>query len=522
MYRQLASALLLLCSVCEARTSPAESPTTKPAFGITVGPETTIVAGPLRSDGTVDIPAAMNVRFGRGVTPENNAVCQLIRVIPLRHGEPASAAKAFAMLGIEPSAVGQVVWHRLADYAPAGKSEVSSFYLAFSNAQTRPWSPDETPALQRWIEANQAGMEIAIDASNLPRFWFPIVPARSDPPMLVGHVTLDPAIRLELLRALCARAMLRARAGDLQPALNDLIAARRLSWLFSQSYELLDHGISLFGTRLVCKAIWALLQESRLSDEQSRDLLSKLRAASPMAECRPAYDAEELQFVDAVQVLAGTYAEAMEKAIPSGTRPEVARVMKSTALRLSPDWNEVLTVGLRGFEDEYLAGDESLSIQSRQQHRKALDDRLDRWERHDPDSNPYHLDEDAAANSWILPRPSDTRPSYSERIGVRVASMMVPSMRDRTRDLRVADDVVQWTEVAVALSSYRAVRAEYPPNLASMVPAILPQIPPAPRDYAVQYTRKSRGYTLILIPGVSARSDAGGPTQPLMRIDVER
>jgi hypothetical protein len=45
---------------------------------ITIGPETTVVEGPLAADGLVDYVAAVNELQSEGVTPENNAVVLLI------------------------------------------------------------------------------------------------------------------------------------------------------------------------------------------------------------------------------------------------------------------------------------------------------------------------------------------------------------------------------------------------------------------------------------------------------------
>jgi hypothetical protein len=52
-----------------------------PAEPIVVSEETTILTGPLRPDGTVDYPAALNAKYGKGVTPENNLAVGLAKVL---------------------------------------------------------------------------------------------------------------------------------------------------------------------------------------------------------------------------------------------------------------------------------------------------------------------------------------------------------------------------------------------------------------------------------------------------------
>ena len=57
-------------TLCLLLLVPAAEPP-KPKFPL--GKETTYVIGPLDKDGYVEYAAALNERFGKGVTPQNNA-----------------------------------------------------------------------------------------------------------------------------------------------------------------------------------------------------------------------------------------------------------------------------------------------------------------------------------------------------------------------------------------------------------------------------------------------------------------
>jgi hypothetical protein len=52
-----------------------------PGPKITISRETTFVTGPLRPDGSVDYLAAINERYSKGVTPDNNAAVPLLQVL---------------------------------------------------------------------------------------------------------------------------------------------------------------------------------------------------------------------------------------------------------------------------------------------------------------------------------------------------------------------------------------------------------------------------------------------------------
>ena len=64
----LVLALLIASSLVEATLAA------DPTFPfLSISKETTIITEPLRSDGTPDYVAAINARYSKGVTPENNA-----------------------------------------------------------------------------------------------------------------------------------------------------------------------------------------------------------------------------------------------------------------------------------------------------------------------------------------------------------------------------------------------------------------------------------------------------------------
>jgi hypothetical protein len=69
---------------------------------ITLGYETARITAPLRDDATVDYAAALEERYSRGVTPENNAAVFFWRAIgPAAIGE-SRRAELFRRLGMEP------------------------------------------------------------------------------------------------------------------------------------------------------------------------------------------------------------------------------------------------------------------------------------------------------------------------------------------------------------------------------------------------------------------------------------
>ena len=66
--------MMLLLTAVLLCTSPLRGQPVK----IKIGYDTTRLTGPLKADGTVDYVAALNRKYGRGVTPANNAAVAII------------------------------------------------------------------------------------------------------------------------------------------------------------------------------------------------------------------------------------------------------------------------------------------------------------------------------------------------------------------------------------------------------------------------------------------------------------
>lgn len=68
---------------------------------IDIGPETTVIDGPLTPDGRVDYVAAMNQRLRDGVTPDNNAAVPLVRAFGPATIDAPLRPEFFERLGVD-------------------------------------------------------------------------------------------------------------------------------------------------------------------------------------------------------------------------------------------------------------------------------------------------------------------------------------------------------------------------------------------------------------------------------------
>ena len=85
-----------------AADKPNSQSPAKPRVLVTISKATTYITEPLRQDGYPDYVAALNQRFSRGVTPQNNAAVLFWKAVGPSSINKKRRAEYFQMLGIPP------------------------------------------------------------------------------------------------------------------------------------------------------------------------------------------------------------------------------------------------------------------------------------------------------------------------------------------------------------------------------------------------------------------------------------
>ena len=163
----------------------------------TISKATTYITEPLRKDGCVDYVAALNQRFSRGVTPENNAAVLFWKAVGPGEISAEYRERYFQMLGIPrlPEKGDYFVNHD--DYVarqkngtkpPDAKPEAGtqdSTWDQLKLATKRPWSQKEFPVLAEWLAANEKPLALAVEASKRPRRYDPLCCGEKTPMIAV-------------------------------------------------------------------------------------------------------------------------------------------------------------------------------------------------------------------------------------------------------------------------------------------------------------------------------------------------
>ena len=258
----------------------------KPRVLVTISKETTYITEPLRADGYPDYVAALDRRFSRDVTPENNAAVPFWQAMGPSALDKRDREKYFQMLGIAPLPEQGDYFVRLEDYVdrlkgPASPEEVKSRHSEISEQENgraeRPWSKDEFATLADWLAANEKPLALVVEASQRPRRYDPLLGSSA-------IAILLPAAQQYryVAHALVARAMLRLNDGKVDNAWSDLLACHRLARLLGQGPTMVEAVTAVSVDGIALTGDQGLLQHAKLTASQAERMRNDLAELPPM------------------------------------------------------------------------------------------------------------------------------------------------------------------------------------------------------------------------------------------------
>jgi hypothetical protein len=157
----------------------------------------------------------------------------------------------------------------------------------FNRCTRRPWTARRYPEMAAWLKENEQALALAIDASERPRYFFPVVPPRTDkssPGLLAAPLSGVQTCR-GLADGLVARAMLRVGEGRPEPARKDLLACHRLGRLVAQGGTFIEFMLGVVFDRVASEADLVFLActplTARQIDAYRGDLQKLPRIPSP-------------------------------------------------------------------------------------------------------------------------------------------------------------------------------------------------------------------------------------------------
>src|SRR5262245_45211656 len=152
-----------------------------PGSRIRIGPETTVISEPLTPEGFVDFSAAINARYGAGVTPENNAAVLLLEAFGPGVIDAEQRARYFELLGIDPLPemeayfIDEAAFLKSKGGQPSDPGEIRTQFEDQLTADVKQsWTDDDDPLMAEFLAMNERPLKRIREATQRTRFFSPI------------------------------------------------------------------------------------------------------------------------------------------------------------------------------------------------------------------------------------------------------------------------------------------------------------------------------------------------------------
>ncbi|MEX2187923.1 MAG: hypothetical protein WD875_14050 [Pirellulales bacterium] len=561
MTRQVATmtAIFLIAALITSLTAAswAEEPkpmtTPKPPRPrLTLSREVTFFTEPLAPDGLIDYAAALNARYGKGVTPENNAAVTLLKVIERSDGKDLDAkeladldlmsAKEFAKLSerlgvdVPPDErdcfvridrfVGDVRKQFDRDEAATAKRlnispeqlrdqlERTDWSDILERCQQAPWSAAEEPLVAAWLVRIARPLELLGEAGRAPRYYVPL-DSTDDLGGMLGSFAVFFGPTMSMSTAMQARAMNSLAEGKYDAAWADAVAMRRWGGRACDGKLLIDQlvGITLIGFADItaCK----IAAHGKFDDARWRELQAEWDSITTGPTLFEALNYGERCFgLEALNLLYRTALDSRWIESLEGVGGPPPTDTKSWRWRrilvgMAVDWDAA-------FETLNLEYDELAAIArvppGKQRRAAALryEDKIERLEAQR--ANPYQ---------WFSIATLDYRSRRKAVARYFVASRLAATTLPAVAAVIDAETKSQMqgklTRVTLALARHRATRGEYPDTLDRLVPAFLDKVPVDDfGDGPLVYKRDADCGFVLYSVGPNGKNDGGRSQWPFV------
>ena len=254
-----------------------------------ISPETTYITEPLTADGRqVDYFRAIELmRYPPNMKTDENGFRMIIRAIGVLKdtaGKSYATAQIYEKLGLDPAVPPTMTFEdplefiqRYVDSQPSEEPESgnpeaissmpgegfpdmglgSSYYgyvekpdpeEEFEEKITRPWTAEELPMMTEWLKANEPAIDLIAKAAQQPNFVIPWFRENENEVLILLLLPEQQRLR-SFARALSTRANYRIAQGNLDGAIDDIIALKTMGRHAGHNGCIIEHliGIALEG-----------------------------------------------------------------------------------------------------------------------------------------------------------------------------------------------------------------------------------------------------------------------------------
>jgi hypothetical protein len=499
---------------------------------IVVSKQTTFITEPLGPDGLPDYEQHVLNRLRDGVTPENNAVALLWQALFPADVDPKFHAAVAAELGLDDvplesealaSYYSETMRRRLVEFlsqvdqanantepSAAGASAEDTaappdeayggYQVAvdklLDDVTSRPWTKEQIPPLAEWAKANQAPIDLLVEASRRERYYAPSESLiNGDRDMLVAMLLPMVQGTRGAGRALSVRAMWHAGEGRPMEAWEDILAIHRLSHLVTQGYTLVEQLVAIALSDIACDCTVTFLDHAELTPEQARQVQRDLAGLPNFAVmARSLNTGERLMALDAFIHMGSGGGSEMFSGMTGGGND-----FGNTAFDIvSVDWNLTLRDANRWYDRLVAAA----QLPDREARVAALAK---------VDADLQLLVAETRTPTRLLAGVV-SRQQRSRVVSGMMLGLFLPALNAAIEAEDRQNTTLELTRLVAALAVYRAEHGGYPESIDKLVPGVIERLPV--EVYSAKpfvYKRSADGFLLY---GVGANAiDEGGSNE---------
>lgn len=504
--------------ICLMAHSPAWAQKVEPK--VKIGPDTTVIDGPLTADGYIDYVGHLNEVLKKGVTPENNSAVLFLKAYPGEITTKKFMKKYCEALGIAPVPLKKdnhfLDYYRFAiEDAKAKKGaklnpeEQSRAQKAidkdYEKATEGPWKRKDIPSMAKWMDSVEEPMKLITKGAKRSRYYHPLINLEEDGSGHMITVLLPQAQSSRgFARALVVRAMMYLGEGEIDKCLDDILTMRRLGNHVASGATIVEQlvGIAIIGIAQDAErkvAFSGKLSADELLDYRAQ--MAKHRIRSNMAKSFS--NCERFMYLDAVQQVMKRGMKGLNEIVgmaggmDSGGRPQTKmQEMLDKVITSSTDWSLTMKEGNKIY-DRY---ESELKDASWEAQDKALQSM---------EAEVQKISQEVSGSSAMFKAVLGGPEYRGKMMGKIFVSMLLPALNAASgaeKRSKVMDDL---SYVVLSIAAHKAENGEYPRSLQDLKGDAGKDIPVdkyADADY--RYRRNGEGFLVYSI-GPNRKDDNG-------------
>ncbi len=467
---------------------------------LVISKETTYLTGPIRDDGGVSYLAHVNQLLSEGVTPENNALIALSKLLRCEIGysgpEYQQFVDALGVSELRPVNIFDGHFEYLdAKYPVVEESDKTKRIEEFDHVLANPWKSDELPKWAEAVQKQNMSLDAIVEATRLPRYFHPYIGGNDDSneSMIMVQLPLAQMTR-HAARGLKIRAMNRLGDGDIQKAIDDLKAMRRLASLTSQSGTLVEELIAIAINGIALTGEQQLIASGQMTAEQIKDyqqFLSTTKIVNNLAWRLENFERFTLLDLVQQQNLYGVNSDAV---FPSGSAHWQLEFLNRASNFV--DWNAAM-IEINKFMDKAVSATGAKNDRANIENFDKLEDELIQIE----------------IRTASLPNAIGSLVTGPKARGRWSAGYLLAVMFPATSQVYRAEirDKVQrdLVQIALSLEHYKLDNGGYPAALEELTPNYIASVPVDRfNDLPLIYKPSNTGYLLYSV-GTDGTDDGG-------------